>query len=69
MKKTEQKILKYLDEKNLIVKNDKILVALSGGPDSVFLLHFLFKYKRKLFFSHNQWLKILIVKNIDGNRS
>ena len=48
MKRIEQKVLKYIDEKKLIVKNDRILVALSGGPDSVFLLYFLLKYKRRL---------------------
>jgi len=47
MKKLEQKIIKFIDEKNLIAKNDKILVALSGGPDSVLLLHFLNKYSRR----------------------
>jgi len=47
MKKTEQKVLRFIDEKNLIEKDDKILIALSGGPDSVFLLHFLNKYSRK----------------------
>ena len=47
MKKTEQKILKFIDDKKLIVKNDKLLIALSGGPDSVFLFHFLIKYKKK----------------------
>ena len=41
MKKTEQKVLRFIDEKNLIEKDDRILVALSGGPDSVFLFHFL----------------------------
>ncbi len=48
MKKIEQKVLKFIDEKNLLKKNDKVLVGLSGGPDSVFLLHFLKKYSLKL---------------------
>lgn len=47
MKKTEQKILKFIDDKKLIAKNDKVLIALSGGPDSVFFFHFLIKYKKK----------------------
>ncbi|MBT8380300.1 MAG: tRNA lysidine(34) synthetase TilS [Ignavibacteria bacterium] len=47
-KTIEQKVLKLIDENHLIEKNDKILVALSGGGDSVFLLHFLLKFKRRL---------------------
>jgi len=48
LKKIEQKTLNFIDQKNLINKGDKVLIALSGGPDSVFLLYFLFKYKTKL---------------------
>jgi len=48
MKNIEQSVLKFINDKNLIQKDDRILIALSGGPDSVFLLHFLLKYKRKL---------------------
>ena len=48
IKTTEQKALKFIDENHLIVKGDKILVALSGGADSIFLLHFLIKYKKRL---------------------
>jgi len=47
MKKTEEKVLKFIGEKGLIEQNDKVLVALSGGPDSVFLLHFLLKFRQK----------------------
>ncbi|MGB5288372.1 MAG: tRNA lysidine(34) synthetase TilS [Ignavibacteriaceae bacterium] len=48
IKTTEQKALKFIDENYLIEKGDKVLVALSGGADSVFLLHFLIKYKKRL---------------------
>ena len=44
VKKIEKKILKKLDEiikERLISEKDKILIAFSGGPDSVFLYHFL----------------------------
>ena len=44
----EQKVLKFIEANELIAAGDKILVALSGGPDSVFLLLFLLKYKKKL---------------------
>ena len=46
-KKIDQKVINFITEKKLVNKNDKILVALSGGPDSVFLLYFLNKFKKK----------------------
>ena len=49
MSKTiEQNILKFIDDNHLIDIGDKILVALSGGADSVFLISFLLKYKKRL---------------------
>jgi tRNA(Ile)-lysidine synthase len=47
MKKIEQKVINVIKENKLIEANDRVLVALSGGPDSVFLLHFLNKFNRK----------------------
>lgn len=47
MKATEQKILRFIKENELCFPGEKVLVALSGGPDSVFLLHFLNKFKNK----------------------
>ena len=47
-KTVEQKTLKFIDENHLLEKNDKVLVALSGGADSVFLLFFLSKFKKRL---------------------
>ena len=46
-KTIEQKALKFIDENHLIDKDDKVLVALSGGADSVFLLSFLIKFKKR----------------------
>ena len=47
MKKIEQKAIKFIDEKGLIQKNERILTAFSGGADSVFLLYFLYKFSNR----------------------
>ncbi|MGB5849744.1 MAG: tRNA lysidine(34) synthetase TilS [Ignavibacteriaceae bacterium] len=47
IKSTEQKVVKFILNKKLIDTGDRILVALSGGADSVFLLEFLLKYKKR----------------------
>lgn len=56
MKAIEQKTLKFIKENNLIQDMDNILVAFSGGADSVFLLSFLKKFsdllKIKVFAAH-----------------
>jgi len=46
-KTTEQKVIKFIDENQLLSRGDKVLLALSGGADSVFLLSFLQKFKRR----------------------
>lgn len=46
-KTIEQKVIKFIKEHNLIEVGDRILISLSGGADSVFLLNFLNKYKNK----------------------
>jgi tRNA(Ile)-lysidine synthase len=40
-------ILEFISKNNLIQKNDNICIALSGGVDSVFLLHFMLSIKKQ----------------------
>lgn len=47
MKRTEQKVLRFIEQQKLISAGDKLLIAFSGGPDSVFALNFLSKYRKK----------------------
>jgi len=44
----EQLILEYIKKNNLISENDKVLVAVSGGPDSMCLLNILYNLKDNL---------------------
>lgn len=43
-----KKVLSYIKDNELIKPGDKVLIALSGGPDSVCLLNILFKLKDEL---------------------
>lgn len=45
MKKTEEKVIKFVEKHKLINRGDKLLIGLSGGPDSVFALYFFTKFK------------------------
>jgi len=47
IKTIEQKVINFIDKTNLIGKGDAVLIALSGGPDSVFLMEFLYKYRKR----------------------
>jgi tRNA(Ile)-lysidine synthase len=47
LKKSEEKVIRFIRDNELIRSGDRILIALSGGADSVFLLHFLTKFKKK----------------------
>jgi tRNA(Ile)-lysidine synthase len=44
----QQKVLAYMREKGLVSKGEKLLVAVSGGQDSVCLLHILAGLKQEL---------------------
>ena len=44
----EKLVLDYIKKNNLITENDKVLVAVSGGPDSICLLNILYNLKSDL---------------------
>lgn len=46
MNSLEEKVLKTINKYNLIEKNDKIVLAVSGGPDSICMLNALYNIKK-----------------------
>ena len=46
----EEQVLKTITKYNLIQSGDKIVLAVSGGPDSIFMLDILNKLKQKIKF-------------------
>ncbi len=42
---TEKKLIRFIQENKIFLSEDRVLLALSGGPDSVYLLLFLLKNK------------------------
>lgn len=55
----QNKIEKFIKKNNLIPKNSKIILGLSGGPDSVYLLHFLSNMR------NNGEIKEIIAAHLD----
>lgn len=51
-KELYQRIKKYCIENSLIEKKDRILIAVSGGPDSVFLLNFMILISEEIGFDY-----------------
>ena len=48
-----EKVLSTINKHNLIESGDKIVIGISGGPDSVCLLHILSRLKEKLNIEYN----------------
>lgn len=44
----EQKVLQWIKQNELIPRNSNVAVGVSGGPDSLSLLHFLHHYRKQL---------------------
>ena len=44
----EEKVLETIKKYNLIEENDNVVIAVSGGPDSMALLNILYKLQKKL---------------------
>ena len=56
----EEKVLQTIKKYNLIQNNDKIILAVSGGPDSIAMLNCLFNLKIKLEEKENLRFQIYV---------
>lgn len=61
-----KRVIKTISRYNMLQYNDKIGVAVSGGKDSLTLLHILYKIERK--FPQSQLVAITIDEGIEGYR-
>src|SRR5690554_87004 len=43
----ETTVINYMKEHRMVEKKDHLVVGVSGGPDSMALLHFIWKYKEQ----------------------
>ena len=68
-----EKVKNFIEENSLILPNDKIVVAFSGGPDSTFLVYFLKEnYKNPIILAHlnhllrgeDSYLDEIFVRNV-----
>lgn len=64
----ENKVVNYIKEKKLIKYGDRVLVALSGGPDSVCLLNILYNLKELLNITLGAVHVNHLLRGIDSNQ-
>ena len=50
-RKIEEKVFSYMEEQQMIRAKDRVVVGVSGGADSIFLLYLLWMYQKKVPFS------------------
>ncbi len=66
-KSIEEKVRKTINKYELLQRNDKIVIGLSGGKDSAVLLHILHKIESR--FNNSNLLAITIDEGIEGYSS
>ena len=54
-----EKVLSTINKYNLIQKGDKVVLGLSGGPDSICLLHILNRLKEEMSAKLEEETKVL----------